>query len=288
MQTSLIDLIAFFHDALLNTGLAALILAPLGVFLHMRRSLFLGAALPHVVAFGFVLGAGLGLPQWPSGFVVLALSLGVMARRGAHERSGLTPDAVTAVGYVVALAGIMLTLSLTNAEGHAADLLLKGSVLTATCHDTRLMLLFGLPMVVLVLFFRRHLTLVSLDPQTAEAMGIRVGYYELLFFFTLGTSLILTVNAAGATACFGFLLLPALTAFAICKQVRSMFYAAPVIGAIGAITGLVIALWLDLPPGPVMIVVLLVFWVSALFFGHTNPQRPSMEVGGITNPRMRP
>lgn len=280
-QQSLVELLGFFHDALLNSLLVALILAPLGLFLHLRRTLFLGAALPHLAGFGFVLGASLGLPEWPSGFVVVGVGVLGLTRVNHRQSAGLTLDAWTGLVYVVSLAGIMLTLALTNTEGHAADLLLKGSVLTAGCTETRILGAIGLPLALLVWALRRRLMLIALDPQTAAAMGIRVHRYEVGFFAALGTALTLTLSAAGAMACFGFLLLPALTALALCDRVAPLFVVAPLVGAIGAIGGLVLALWRDLPPGPVMVAVMLAMWLGALIiravrtggFGGGAPRR---------------
>jgi ABC-type Mn2+/Zn2+ transport system permease subunit len=59
---------------------------------------------------------------------------------------------------------------------------------------------------------------------------------------------------------FGCLVLPALIARNLCREVRSMFWVAPMVGVLGAIASFVVAHHLDVPPGQLSVAVL-----SALF-----------------------
>lgn len=261
------ELFAFFHDAILVALLTGAILGPAGLFLHLRRSLFLGAALPQIAGFGFVLASLLGIPNGVSAGATILLFAVAAVWKPLGRGRGMVLESGIAFGYTVAMAGTVLLLAMTSAEGHAAELLLKGSVLASTCRDTQLLALCGVPLVLVLFLLRRRLYLVSLDPETAKTLGIRVVAYEVLLFTVLGAAITLTLGEAGALACFGFLLFPGLAALAICRQVGSMFLFSATIGVLGAGGGVTLALWRDLPAGPAMVMALVLLWVLARIIG---------------------
>ncbi len=263
---SLPELVQFFHDAILVAVLTGAILGPVGLFLHLRRSLFLGAALPQVAGFAFVVATVVGIPGWFSALAAILVFSLFAAWKPTRATNGLTLETLIALAYTVSMAGVILLLALTQAEAHAAELLLKGSVLAATCQDTRLLTWAGVPLVIVLFLFRRILYLVSLDPETAQTMSVSVWKYEALLFLALGLAITLTLGAAGALACFGFLLLPALEALAVCQRVSSLFLVSSAFGALGGLGGLLLALYYDLPAGPAMLAVLLVLWLPLLLW----------------------
>ncbi|HOT27118.1 MAG TPA: iron chelate uptake ABC transporter family permease subunit [Candidatus Ozemobacteraceae bacterium] len=265
-QPGFFELIGFFHDALVVSLLTGAILGPVGLFLHLRGSLFLGAALPQFAGFGFVVASVLAIPEWIASSVTIVFFAVAAAFKPLRKFDGMTLEAMIGLGYTAAMGGIVLLLSLTKAEGHAAELLLKGSMLAATCRDTQILSWFGVPLVLLLYLFRRRFYLVSLDPETAGTMGIRVEIYEIVLFAALGMAIMLTLTEAGAMACFGFLLLPPLIALTLCRRVGTLFLASMTIGAVGAISGVCLALKTDLPVGPAMVLALLCLWLAALVF----------------------
>jgi ABC-type Mn2+/Zn2+ transport system permease subunit len=261
---SFAELFTFFHDAIWVSLLTGAILGPAGLFLHLRRSLFLGAALPQLAGFSFVLAGSLGIPLWISALALLSAFALFAGLKPLNEKSGLTLEAMIGIGYAVAMSGTVLLLALTHAESHASELLLKGSVLAATCRDTRLLAGLGLPLLAGLFVFRRRLYLVSLAPETALTMGLRVAAYEIMLFLALGLAITLTLTEAGALACFGFLLFPSLCAQALCRQMRWMFLICALVGIMGAGGGLCLSLVYDLPAGPAMVAVLLLLWILSM------------------------
>lgn len=265
---SLFELFDFFHDAILVAILSGVILPPAGLYLHLRHGLFLGAAIPQIAGLGFVIAEVMGIPTWAAATGILLLFSVAAAWKPLETGNRGALDSGIGLGYVVAMAGIVLLLALTKAEAHAAELLLKGSVLAATCADTRLLLGFGLPLVVFLFVIRRRLFLISLDPETARTMGIDVRLFDSILFLSIGLAVTLTLTQAGAMACFAFLLIPPLCALKLCKRVSPLFVVSTVFGCIGAFGGLTLALAWDLPVGPCMVAVLLILLVSSIVAGR--------------------
>ncbi len=271
MNGTWVELLAFFHDALLVAMVAGFLLGALGVFLHLRRSLFLGAALPQVAGLGFILAMAAHLPPWLGALGVVFGFVGLLAWQGAEEAGGCTAEAVIGLSFVTAMAVSVLVTALTGTETHGLELLLKGSVLTSTCQDLHRLVGIGLPWLLVLFLLRRRLVLISLDPEMARTLGIPVRPYEVGLFFGASVAIVLTLQAAGAMACFGLLLLPGLGALAVAGTIRGVFAWAAALGTIGAVGGVGIALAWDLPAGPTMVVTSLGLTLICRWAGRRQP-----------------
>ncbi|MBF0545043.1 MAG: metal ABC transporter permease [Candidatus Riflebacteria bacterium] len=264
---SLLELLVFFHDAILVSIMVGAILAPIGLFLHLRRNIFLGAALPQIAGFSFVAGDVLSIPKWIAAGIALIVFAIVSNIKKWNKNLGINSETIIALGYSVAMAGTILLLALTNAEAHASELLLKGSVLTAKCSDTQTLAWIGIPLILLLYLFQKRLFLISIDPEMARILGIHVNFYEFMLNGIFGISIILTLIEAGALACFAFMLIPSLCAQALCNRVSRMFLVSEIIGILGAAGGITISLAYDLPAGPAMVIFLIVLWIVSLLAG---------------------
>jgi ABC-type Mn2+/Zn2+ transport system permease subunit len=100
----------------------------------------------------------------------------------------------------------------------------------------------------LVAAARRRLLLFVLDRPMAEAVGMRVGRWTV--FLAAGTGLVvgLALRATGLLYTFGCLVLPALTARSLCREIGSMFAVAPAVAVATATAGFVLANHYDHPP----------------------------------------
>lgn len=264
METSLLDLISFFPHAIISSIITGLILSISGLFLHVRRSLFLGAAMPHLAGLGYVAAEVISVPGWLGAIIFLAVGSFVMAMRTPESKNPLTAEAMISVGYVIAIAGTLLILVFSNAEAHAATLLLSGSVLTITPFKTLILGLIGIPLTVGLILFRRNLLFVALDSEAASAAGFNPRAIEGLVYLVIGVSIILTLEATGAMASFAFLLFPGLIALNLCKKVSTLFICAPITGIISGGAGILASLAFDLPAGPAMVSVLVALWLISM------------------------
>jgi ABC-type Mn2+/Zn2+ transport system permease subunit len=267
----------FMQNVLAGTILVAAICSYLGVFIVLRRAVFVGAALAQVsslgVAVALFLGGMAGHAHLPAQPFALALTVLAATLLAVQYRERRLPRE-TSVGVIYAGAGaVAILLVAVSSHGESEVLnLLFGNVLTITFTDVvglaTLALLVGLAH---GLFYKEFL-FVSFDPDMATALGVRARLWNVALFLTIGVTISLAIRAAGALVVFNFLVLPAATALMLGCGLRATFVVAMAVGILSAVAGISISYVADWPSGPTIVAVNTV--VLMMIFGvRTNPFR---------------
>lgn len=255
-----------------------------GVFLVLRRLVFMGVALPQISSTG--VAVALSVPMWLgllrpehaahtehilafSGSLLFTLSailvLAFLERRGR----GL-PEGRLGTAYVVAAALSIILLS-KNHYGEVGWLdLMKGEVITIDNADLA-MTAITLAMVLGVLgLFKKELMLVSFDRAMAITLGKNVVFWDIMLYMLIGLTVSMAVLSVGPLIAFGFLLIPALTAHLFARTMRQFVVLAPLFGGVAAFIGFWLAYQWDLPVGPTDVALLgamyMVAWIAAKLF----------------------
>lgn len=240
--------IPFMRDALLAGVLAGAVLGYLGLFVILRRIVFLGAALPHLAALG-VAGAALAGASPLAGAVVGAL-VGASLLSFAPARGRVPPDGVIGLVYAIATAGAILLLAGSAAgETHILQIL-SGDILGTSAAEVRWMLgLFSGIALAHALLWKEFL-LVSYDPEAAATMSFRLRLWDGILFLTLGAAVAFTLRVMGAVVTFAFLVGPAAAALLLFRRFAVIVPLAAGLGAAAAAAGLTLSFLYDLPAGP--------------------------------------
>ena len=223
MRPTMLDTVLLFREALYGTLIIAVTCGVLGVWVVLRRIVFVGAALAQLSSAGIALALvllGFGIIGGPLAqpllFALVLALLGAVAF-GLGTRRGLVPaDATIGVTYAVAGAfGVLLISKAVAGEAH--DLFLHGNVLGVTRRDTLEQLVVGLPVLLVHTAFYKEFLFVSFDRETARAMGYRVTRWNLLLYFSLGLVIAFAIQTAGVLVVFNFLVLPAVTGLLLAR-----------------------------------------------------------------------
>ena len=242
-----------------------------GVFLVMRRLVFMGVALPQISSTG--VAVALSVPLWlglkPSdhgahalafaGSIVFAVAailvLAFLERRGRGQ-----PEGRLGTAYVVAAALSILLLA-KNPYGEIGWLdMLKGEVITISNVDLALTAATLALVLAMLGFFYKELLLVSFDRELAFILGKKVVLWDVILYLLIGLTVSMAVLSVGPLIAFGFLLIPALTAHTLARNMRQLAGFACLIGGVAAFCGFWIAYGWDLPVGPTDVVLLGVFY----------------------------
>ena len=248
-----------------------------GVFLVLRRLVFMGVALPQISSTG--VAVALSVPMWlgllppqhaahtehllafaGSMLVTLAaiLVLAFLERRGR----GL-PEGRLGTAYVVASALSIILLS-KNRYGEVGWLdLMKGEIITIDNADLALTAITLAVVLVVLGLFNKEIMLVSFDRAMAITLGKKVVFWDMLLYVLIGLTVSMAVLSVGPLIAFGFLLIPALTAHLVTRTMRQFVVLAPLFGGVAAFLGFWLAYQWDLPVGPTDVVLLGVFYVVA-------------------------
>jgi ABC-type Mn2+/Zn2+ transport system permease subunit len=246
--------LAFFSKALQASLLIGLTLSFMGVYVVLRRIIFVGAALAQVSAAGVALGVLLGVHGEAAGMVA---ALAGVALLSIHpKRVGLPAEGPIGIGY--ALASTLAILFVAKTPGGEADtlLLLYGNILAVPdWHLVELWILSPLLLLVHVLF-RRQFLIVSFSPDAARAAGVRIGAWTLLLYATLGTGIAAGMEIAGSLLTFSYLVVPALAGQMLARRSWHMPAVAVSVALLGTVAGLLASVLWDLPSGPSIVAML--------------------------------
>ena len=244
-----------------------------GVFLVLRRLVFVGVALPQISSTGIALS--LSLPLW-LGFQVTAQSEHALAFAGStlfsvvaililavlERRARGLPEGRLGTAYVVAAAVSILLLSKNRyAEAGWLDLL-KGEIITISNFDL-ILTAVTLALVLMILgLFRKELLLVSYDRAFAVTLGKHVVLWDMLLYLLIGLTVSMAVLSVGPLIAFGFLLIPALMAQMFARNMRQLTIFASIIGGMAAFVGFWLAYQWDLPVGPTDVALLGLIYIA--------------------------
>lgn len=258
----MLSTVLIFKEALYGALVIALACSILGVWVVLRRIVFVGAALAQLSSAGIALalllgGMGIGgeLTHHPVA-VSLILTLGGAAffAIGHKERAGIPPDATIGVTYAVAAAfGILLIAKAKGGEAH--DIFLQGNILGITSADVLVLLAVTVPVLVLHAVFYKEFLFVSFDRETARTLGYRVALWDQLLYFTFGIVIAYAMQFAGVLLVFNFLVLPAVTGILLARGMAGIFAVAALAGLVASVVGFALSVPLDLPSGPAIIAV---------------------------------
>ncbi len=249
-----------FANTYMAGWLVAALLALVGVVVVARNQVFAGAALAQASTLGIALAmlagamiGGAAREAVESGGVVTGVAVGVSilaALLTMRSGQGLreSREAVTGWLFLLGASGSIVVVSHSPHGLEEVQRLLSSSIIGASAADVwvfaALLLVSGLT----VVRWWRAMLLWVMDPATAAAAGVRVGSLEVAVAAWLGVCVGLSLRSAGLLYSFGMLVLPALCAKAVVREVRSMFWVAPAVGVSAAVAGFVVANRYDFPP----------------------------------------
>ena len=256
-----LETILLFREAWYGALVIGLACSVLGIWVVLRRIVFVGAALAQLSS------AGIALALWAGGFTLLApfahrptavslvvTLLGALFFGLGGGRRLISSEAAIGVSYAVAAAmGILLIAKAATGEAH--DIFLQGNILAITRRDTLVLLGVSLPVLALHLLFYKEFLFVSFDPETARTVGYRVRAWNLLLYFTLGVVIASAMQFAGVLLVFGMLVLPAVTGLLLAGSMRGAFAGAVASALLAVTIGFALSVPFDLPSSPAIVAV---------------------------------
>ncbi|MFG3304962.1 metal ABC transporter permease [Streptomyces wuyuanensis] len=207
-------------------------------------------AMMHVALLGIAVGLLTGLDPMLCALVACALS-GAGIAPLARTPGGLSGAMGLLMSLAIAAALLVLAVSGVNASGAFA--LLWGSILSVGTAD--LVVLGVLAALVPGLFWwrRRDLALLLYDRELAQCSGVPVRGLTVALLVLVAVAVAGAIKLTGALLVDALTLLPALAARRLGGSLKSITLWAVGIGVVVNVAGFLLALWLDWPPGPVLV-----------------------------------
>ncbi|MEE2959288.1 MAG: metal ABC transporter permease [Myxococcota bacterium] len=269
-----------FQDSVLTGTLAGILLGFLGVYIVLGRMVFLSAALSQVAGFGVTLayaaqayfGVAAIVASPTMGASILSIScLGLIWSNRESDRTHR--DSMLGLIFLVGSAGTLMVASKIVEELHDVQTLLFGSSVAVLPEDFQTVLIFGVLILGLHLWWWRGFVEVTYDESTSEVRGMPVQALKFILMLTIALSVSVCTRVLGALPSFAFSVFPAMAAIGLASNIpRAMILAAGVGGGCGFF-GYVLAFLYDFPVGPSQTMVGVFLWGLAVFVSKFLKQR---------------
>ena len=247
---------------------AGALLGFLGVYVVLRRTVFVSAALTQLSTLGLV--ATLLVEErvhieteHPAEQLAVAIAFSVAGALvlGAFRTRRVPAEAGVGAAWVAASAAVVLGASQLVHAAHDLGGLVFGNAVAVPPSDLVVIAVVAVICTAVHSAFGKELAFVSFDAETAQAVGMRVGRWDALLFLTIGLAIPVTARALGALPVFAFLTLPAAAALLLRVGFRPAFALAGAIGVIAAAAGYVLSWLWEIPTGATMVAVAALFLV---------------------------
>ncbi len=257
--------LAFLPKALAVALMSSVISGVIGCFVVLRGMAFIGDAVAHAVfpglATAFVLGGNLVLGGAVAG-VATALLVAIFS-----QNRRIKEDSIIGILFVGAFAlGIVI---ISRAPGYAGSLqqFLFGSITGIPTSDIYMVGVTGIVLISVLLLLRKELVAITLDRETARAMGLPVFWLDLVLYVMVAIAVVVSTQTIGNILVLALLIAPAATARLLTDKLVTMMIIAPLAGGLSALLGLYLSWSLDTPAGGTIVLVatslFLLAWLGA-------------------------
>ncbi len=233
------------------------LLVYLGLHVVRRGIIFIDIAMAQMASLGICVAVllHLNLESWPAFFIALAFTLlGAAIFSVTGKRATQIPqEAIIGISYVVAAAAAVLLLSRAAEGDEEIKNMLVGNILLVS--PTDVWKCFGLFLLVGVVHFglRRSFLLVSFERHRAYERGLRVRWWDFLFYALFGLVVTSFVRIAGVLLIFSYLIVPAVCGITLARSLGKRLLIGWLIALIGGVAGLFLSFHWDLPSGAAIV-----------------------------------
>jgi zinc/manganese transport system permease protein len=252
----------FMQRAMIGGILTGLMGGMLGSLTILRQLSFFSDALGHSALLGISIGLLLGLN--PS--VVLLPFAVVFALVVTYllERTRLWTDALLNIIYSSSLAIASITLSFVGQYKGGLNNLLFGDILAVREPD----LVFSAGLLLVCIIFigltLRTQMLLTLHEPLAIARGVSVSAHRTAFIVLLSLVVGISIKAIGVLLISAFIVIPACASRLLSRVFTHYVVLSTLLGALGAVIGMLLSAGFNLPSGPSIVVTQLTIFLTTM------------------------
>jgi zinc transport system permease protein len=262
----------FMMDALAASLLAAVACGIIGVYVVVKRIVFISGGISHAsfggIGLGYFLGYFLGIEPMLCVIpfsIAVALCIGEMSRR-----TRLPEDATIGIIWVTGMALGILFISLTPDYAPNLFSYLFGYILMVSRSDLLIMLLLDAIIIIVVYLLYKEFLAITFDEEFATVIGIHAHRLYLVLLCLIALTVVVLMRVVGIILVIALLTIPASVSRRFTDDLRRMMSLSIFFSASFSIIGLYISYLFDLHPGSTIVLVsVVVFLLTSLIpSGH--------------------
>lgn len=255
-----------WRDAMAAAITVAILCGWLGVYVVLKRIVFVSAALPQTSGFGIALSFFIGSYVGPHAHshhlilnpLVMALifscsAAALFSLNINHRR--LASETVIGLGYVFSAAMVLEILNSPRIvqEAHEIGDVLFGNAVVIELSTLYVTVIAAGALLLIHLILFRKMVMVLFDPEMAATLGVRVRFYNLVFYLTVAVAVSVATKAIGALPVFGFMVIPPAASLMMARTLKGSILMSIAIGIFAAVVGYITSYIFSYPTGATMV-----------------------------------
>ncbi len=240
-----------FPYALFGGMLMAAVCAFIGVFVVLKRVVFIGATLSQVAACGIAAALLMHVHPLLGATLFTLAAVTLLAFPIAETR--IPNDAIMGLMFVLTSALGILFVSSSGFGLEEIKALLYGNLILASAKDFQILLLGLLPITGVFALFLRPIVYTLVDREEARVLGLNVLLWELLFFYVLGIVISGSSRLGGMLLVFCYLVIPPMAALLLTNRLHWAAVISMALAVLSTLLGLHFSLVYDLPTNQVIV-----------------------------------
>ncbi len=261
----------FVQYAFIAGACAALLAGILGPMVVSSKQSIASDMLAHVALAGVGLAAVFDFLPLLGAFVVLLLSAFLLWWITTREE--YSSDAVAMLFLSGGLALALALVHIAQNQSVSFESYLFGSILTITSTEILLMIILTVVAITTILVFWRPLLGVVQSPAYRVPYSNKPQYIQLVFFILLGLTVWIGLKTVGGLLIGALLVIPVLIVRPFVGSFMKLTLYTIVVSQLSMIAGLLLSLYIDVPPSSLIIGVLVASFATTLLgrkFIHQN------------------
>lgn len=251
-----LDAWELFHDPVVAALVAGAVLGWLGVYIVLRRVVFVSAALSQAAGLGVAIAfylqsaaSATGLAGDPLACATALTLTTMLVVSRAEDGRFVSRESVLGAVYLVGSAGALLVGTKIRKDAHDIADILFGAAVLVTPEDLRTLEIVAAVVLVAQIALEKGFRFASFDPDGARIRGLPVRLLDAALFTSIAVAVSVATRVLGALPVFAFTVLPAMAAILAATSVRVALVLAAVLGATAGGAGYVVAFLRSWPVG---------------------------------------
>ncbi len=248
----------FFQKAFLSAVFASVSCGIIGSYIVSRRIVFISGGITHASFGGIGLAFFLGFNPLVGAVLFAVFSaLGIQFFTKVAE---IREDSSIAIWWSLGMALGIIFIFLT--PGYTPNLMsyLFGNILTVTISELWWMLILNFVIILFFVLLFKKILYIAFDEEFARAAGLPVSLFNYLTITLIALTVVLNIRVVGIILILSLLTIPQASANLFTRDFKNLIILSSVFAFIGAVSGLFISYFLNIPSGAAIIFTLVIMF----------------------------
>jgi len=271
--------------------LASIVCGIIGTLVVVKRIVFVTGGISHStfggIGLAYLIQSALGLTWFDPMLGALLFALGAALILGSDwMKKKVREDSTIGIIWVVGMAlGILFINMVDPTKVRIQDpmSILFGNILLIRTFDLLLMAVLVLVIAAVSILFFHDLQILTFDEEFAQLSGINVRLLNYLLLVMIAFTTVILIKVVGVILIIAMLTIPPAISGIYISRLKSMMIGAILISIILSITGAILSIEYDLPPGASIVTVMGAAFITARavdwFAGNLKKRRFTIHDG---------